>query len=114
MKKFIFGIIFMFSFITFAGSVNGPQHKRSTVNANSTDVYNIVFEEQRLATVRVSGDGSTDLDCYVYDNNDNLVGEDVNSLDECLIMFTPKWTGKFKVKIRNLGSQPNEYSIHTN
>lgn len=114
MKKFIFGIIFMFSSITFAGSVNGPQHKKDTVNANSTDVYNIVFEEERLAIVRVSGDGSTDLDCFVYDNKDNLIGEDSNNVDECLIMFTPKWTGKFKVKIKNLGSQPNEYSLTTN
>jgi uncharacterized membrane protein len=114
MKKFIFGIIFMFSSITFAGSVSGPQHKKDTVNGYSTDVYNVVFEEERLAIVRVSGDGSTDLDCFVYDNKDNLIGEDTNSVDECLITFAPKWTGKFKIKIKNLGSKPNEYSLYIN
>jgi len=114
MRKFIFGIIFMFSSITFAGSVSGPQHKKDTVNAYSTDVYNVVFEGERLATIRVSGDGSTDLDCHVYDNKDILVGEDENDLDECLIMFNPKWTGKFKIKIKNLGSKPNEYSLYIN
>jgi len=76
--------------------------------------YIVVFEGKERATVRVSGDGSSDLDCFVYDGGGNLVEKDSGPLDECSLVWVPAWTGKFTIKIRNLGDAPNEYRIWTN
>ena len=60
------------------------------------------------------GDGDTDLDLYVYDENGNLIDKDIDSTDTMLCMWTPKWTGEFIIKIKNLGSVRNYYTLWTN
>jgi hypothetical protein len=84
------------------------------VDAKGTDVYTMVFEAERLARVTVNGDGSTDLDCYAYDGNGNLVESDVDGTDMCVLSWTPAWEGKFKINIKNRGKIPNIYTISTN
>lgn len=81
------------------------------VKANTTDVYTRYFYAGETAFVYVNGDGDTDLDLYVYDENGNLVDSDTDSGDTCLCTFTPKWYGKFKIKVKNLGSVYNKYTI---
>ena len=79
----------------------------------STDVYTVTFRNGQEAWVYVSGDGDTDLDLYIYDENGNLIDSDTDSTDECLCTFTPRWTGQFKIKIKNRGNVYNEYQITT-
>ena len=71
------------------------------------------FRSGQEAWVYVSGDGDTDLDLYIYDENGNLIDSDTDSTDECLCTFTPRWTGQFKIKIKNYGNVYNEYQITT-
>ena len=88
--------------------------KKSTterVKAHSTDVYNVEFYGGEEVRVIVIGDGDTDLDLYIYDENDNLIESDTDNLDTCVCTWTPKWTGEFKIKVKNLGSVYNEYTI---
>ena len=94
----------------------GPGARRSStyVLANSTDVFTIRFPGDKLAEVFVSGDGDTDLDLYVYDENNNLIESDVDYTDQCYVSWTPAWTGPFKVKVVNRGNVRNYYSIWTN
>ena len=94
----------------------GPGARRSStyVLANSTDVFTIRFPGDKLAEVFVSGDGDTDLDLYVYDENNNLIESDVDYTDQCYVSWTPAWTGPFKVKVVNRGSVRNYYTIWTN
>jgi hypothetical protein len=67
-----------------------------------------------LAVITVIGDGDTDLDLYVYDENGNLIEHDADYTDDCVVTFTPKWTGNFKIKIVNRGRVYNSYVIRTN
>jgi hypothetical protein len=57
--------------------------------------------------IEVRGDGSSDLDAYLYDQNGNLVAFDDDSTDLCLLDITPRWTGTFTLVIRNRGSRAN-------
>lgn len=95
--------------------VGGAARHIDRVQPNHTDVYEITFRGDEEAAVYVEGDGDNDLDLYVYDENGNLVGRDVDRGDVCLVTWTPAWTGKFTVKIKNLGSSVySEYLLATN
>jgi hypothetical protein len=94
-----------------ASPVGGAKHDVHRVNARSTDVFRVNFRGGESAAVIISGDGDTDLDLYVYDENGNLIGSDTDSSDDCVVRFAPKWTGMFRIEVRNLGSVYNQYQI---
>jgi len=96
------------------GDVTGPNLHKDQVLANHTDIYEITFEGDEKAIVAVIGDGDTDLDLFIYDENDNLIGEDTDLTDRCSVEWTPSWTGKYSIKVKNLGSVYNEYIFITN
>jgi hypothetical protein len=91
--------------------VGGPQSAVHQVDAYSTDVFVVHFYGDEPAAVSVVGDGDTDLDLYVYDENGYLIGSDTDPTDRCLVLFRPRWTGAFRIEVRNLGSVYNEYRI---
>lgn len=99
---------------TTRGAVGGPKYSSTNVKANGTDVYHISFRAEQTAIVTVIGDGDTDLDLYVYDENDNLIVKDVDYSDDCVVSFVPKWTGVFTIKIVNRGNVYNNYVMRTN
>jgi hypothetical protein len=96
------------------GDITGPNYHEDVVQAGRTDVYTITFRGGELAEVGVVGDGDTDLDLYVYDENDNLIAKDIDYGDDCYVSWTPSWTGAFKIKIKNLGNVYNSYVLITN
>jgi hypothetical protein len=97
-----------------ADSKNGPHVIKETVKGNTIDVYTFFFREGEPAVVTVVGDGGTDLDLIVLDENGNLIDADDDPGDQCLAMWTPKWTGKFTIKVVNQGRTPNRYTLRTN
>lgn len=96
------------------GAYNGPQYSYTRVEPYSTDRYTIRFRGGEYALVTVSGDGDTDLDLYVYDENGNLIDSDTDRTDQCVCSFTPRWTGNFTIKVKNLGGVFNRYTLRTN
>ena len=84
------------------------------VKARAIDSYHVRFDGEEEAEVLVIGDGDTDLDLYIYDQNDNLICSDTDATDRMYCSWTPAWTGKFKISIKNLGSVWNDYQIQTN
>jgi hypothetical protein len=96
------------------GAVGGPKKTVEKVRAKSTDTYTIKFWANERATIVVSGDGDTDLDLYVYDENSNLIAYDDDYSDDCIVNFNPRWTGQFFVKVVNRGNVYNRYVIATN
>lgn len=84
------------------------------VLAYDTDVYTIRFRGGEQACVVVSGDGDTDLDLYIYDQNGNLVDSDADYTDDCVCVWTPRWTGPFTIKIVNRGGVYNRYAMAVN
>ena len=81
------------------------------VRANSSDRYTHRFYAGETVYIYVNGDGDTDLDLYVYDENGNLIDSDTDYGDTCLCSFTPRWTGRFTIKVKNLGNVYNRYKI---
>jgi hypothetical protein len=100
---------------TIARSVNGSRVLHETILAYDTDRFEpIRFYGGERAEVIVEGDGDTDLDLFVYDENWRLVASDDDSTDYCIARWTPRRTGSFHVVVENLGSVYNEYTLRTN
>ena len=96
------------------GAVGGPKYDVHKVNARSTDTFIIIFRANERASVIVSGDGDTELDLYVYDENGNLIDYDEDYSDDCIVNWVPEWTGKFTINVVNRGNVYNRYAIGTN
>lgn len=77
------------------------------VKANTTVTWEYTFRANTEAKVTVNGDGDTDIDVFIYDENGNLITKDDDTTDYCICRWTPKWTGKFTIKVKNLGNVYN-------
>ena len=84
------------------------------VRAHRTDVFTVTFRAGETAMVAISGDGDSDLDLYVFDQNGNRVCGATGRGDDEVCRWTPRWTGTFRVEVRNLGAAANRYRIATN
>src|SRR5688500_1679239 len=58
------------------GAVGGPRSTVDRVLSNTTDIWEISFRGGERGSIRVDGDGDTDLDCYVYNSAGTLVAYD--------------------------------------
>lgn len=94
------------------GAVNGTQQWRDVVSSRQTDVYRLAFRGGETAMVAVSGDGDSDLDLYVYDENGHLICRDESETDDMVCSWQPRWTGEFTVHIRNLGAANQYVAAH--
>jgi hypothetical protein len=97
-----------------AGAAGGPKTHQGTVQAGATDVYSVVFTGGQLAEAGIAGDGDSDLDLLVYDENDHLVCRSASSSDREYCRWWPRWTGPFRIEIQNLGTVANLYRLATN
>ena len=96
------------------GAGGGPKVRVDRVNADSTDFWRIRFRGGETARVAVLGDGDTDLDLFVHDENGNLICSDTDGTDQTYCSWYPRWSGVFRVSIKNYGSVYNEYTLMTN
>ena len=97
-----------------AGRVGGPGNATAVVKPFDNSYFDIKFEAKEAAVIRVIGDHSTDMDCYLYDSEGHAIDNDVGPNDTCLLSWTPAWTGYFKLKIVNLGNAENAFKVITN
>ena len=97
-----------------AASIGGATRGEYTIAAHSTRTFTRSFYAGEPARVGVHGDGDTDLDLYIYDEAGNLVAVDDDSTDICYVEWTPRWTGRFTIRIVNRGDVYNDFEIGTN
>ena len=97
-----------------AGAVGGPKWDNFTVPSYTTVTYRTNFYAGELAVVSVVGDGYTDLDLYVYDENGHLIASGTDLIDGCAVKWIPKWTGQYTIKVVNRGSDYNNFRLRTN
>ena len=95
-------------------SSSAPSDHNDVVLAKETDRYSHTFRAHETAIVTVSGDGDTDLDLYIYDENGHLIASDDDLSDDCVVTWTPRWTGAFTIKVVNRGRVSNVYTRETN
>lgn len=96
------------------GAVGGPRSTTDRVLSNSTDIWEIRFRGGERGSIRVDGDGDTDLDCYVYNSAGTLVAYDNDLTDYCVLDWYQASLGNIRLEIRNLGDVYNEYILSTN
>ncbi|MEM8739500.1 MAG: hypothetical protein AAGG38_13635 [Planctomycetota bacterium] len=97
------------------GAVKGPIRHVAKIPARTYVNYrNIKFRGGQLAKVAVIGDGDTDIDLYIYDQNNNLIRQDIDYTDRCYVQWTPKWTGNYRIRVANRGRVYNRVVILTN
>lgn len=107
----IVSLLIGFAPAAFAKPVDGPVYGRHRVQAHSSDRFAVTLRGGEGTTIFVSGDGDTDLDLYLFDENGRLVDSDTDDTDDCLIRIYPRWTGPFVIVVRNWGSVYNDYRI---
>jgi hypothetical protein len=96
------------------GATGGPKRAVDVVKARDTDSYTVSFNAGETAVVTLVGDGSTDLDLYVYDEHNNLIRSDTGPTDRAMVSWVPRWTGLFKIQVVNRGFIANKYVLITN
>ena len=92
------------------GSIGGGRLSRR-VEANGTNRHTMYASSGQRITVRLTGDGDTDLDLFVFDPSGNEVARDISTDDNESASFTAQRTGNYRVEVRNLGNVWNGYQI---
>jgi hypothetical protein len=65
-----------------------------------TDTYRVTLDGGREYMIVAFCDSDCDdVDLYLYDNNDNLIDEDVELDDFPLVSVSPKGTGRYQVEV---------------
>lgn len=86
------------------GLVGGAGSWVRDISARSSVSYQMRAEGGYLWNVIAAGDGDTDVDMEVFDQNGNLICRDIAPYTRASCSFTPAWTGTFTVRISNLGN----------
>lgn len=97
-----------------AGRVPMPGSNNTCVGPYGNVTYFETFSGGQLAMITLDGDGSTDLDIFVYDERNNLITFGIGPTDHEFVSFTPLWTGVFRIEVRNLGARTNCFQMSTN
>jgi hypothetical protein len=97
-----------------AGGAGQPKTHQDTVQPAATDVYTVVFNGGELAETGIAGDGASDVDLFVYDENDHLVCRSTASTDREYCRWWPRWTGPLRIEVQNLGIVSDLYRLATN
>ncbi len=97
------------------GAFGGPKVTQGqSVEAKSTVSYTIDFKGGEKAELVVVGDSGGDLDLEVFDETGKLVASDAVGTEKCVVSWVPTQNGSFTVKIKNIGSEENRYTLITN
>ena len=113
MKKMVIGAMAAVAVcLALTGGAEAATVRTSVVPGGTTDVWTETFVGGFKAAVVLVGDGDTDLDLYVYDENGKLITYSEGPSDREAVSWTPRWTGKFTIKVVNRSRfTANRYSI---
>ncbi len=96
------------------GAIGGPRSTTDRVLSNTTDTWEINFRGGERGSIRVDGDGDTDLDCYAYNSAGTLIAYDNDLTDYCVLDWYQSSSGAVRLEIKNLGDVYNQYILSTN
>lgn len=96
------------------GAVGGERGMTDVVYGRTYNDYVVAFKKGIIAQVALSGNGNTDLDLYIYDENGNEIECDNDYSDDCYVSWYPRWTGNYLIRVVNLGTYRNTFTIVTN
>ena len=96
-------ILTAFASTAAADPVGGAQSDTGILSPGASDSYRVPLNADEVTLFKVQGDGDGDLDCYLYDDNGNLVGSDTDETDTCLVRVNPRWPEAFRFVVTNHG-----------
>ena len=94
--------------------IGGASSWPSSLPAGQTDVWEVPFYATSDAEIAVLGDGDTNLDIQITDENGNVICRDVSWSASLSCNFAPAQNGYFYVTVQNLGQVQNSYHLLTN
>jgi len=112
--KNIFATIATITLLTATAAADptyGTQSGHGVIAPGELDVFAVRCNSDETTVFAVVGDGDGDVDCVLLDGNGNEVGRDNDYTDTCRIMVTPRWTGLFRLEIRNNGRFASAYFL---
>ena len=66
------------------------------------EYFDVVLHSGVVYSVYVAPvEQGVDFDLYVYDENGNLVQQDVSTSSDALCLITPRWTGPFRLMVKS-------------
>ncbi len=82
------------------------------VDANEVNSHEYYAEAGEEVSVHLKGDGDTDLDLFILDEEENVITADNDDTgDSCSCVWTAKESGIYTIAIKNYGDVYNEYTI---
>lgn len=97
MKRFV-QILVCCMVMLVAGMASADEHGHSV--KGEPLFYNVRTTPGEYLQIALLGDGDGDIDCYLYDKDDNLVGKDNDRQDNCSIQGTVTGS-RYKLKVVN-------------
>jgi hypothetical protein len=99
-----------------AGKVrdDGPARWSHRIGDGMTDLYSLSFRANEPVMVAITGEGVSDLNLSIEDEAGNRICSSDGPGDDELCRWTPRWTGNFRIRVRNLGAAANEYRLWSN
>lgn len=96
------------------GKDDGPARVAQRIGDHVTDVYTTTFRANEPVVVGVTGDGLSDLDLTVDDDNGIRICTSAGAGDDEMCRWTPRRNGAFRIRVRNMGNAYNEYRLWFN
>lgn len=91
--------------------VDGIIDRFFRIPSRGTHDWSVRLQAYQTTVIAISGDGTTDLDLYVYDQYGNLIVSDVSYGDQCYVALDVYITSNFLVRVVNRGYVYNDYEI---
>lgn len=83
-----------------------------TVSAYGAVSYEVYYEAGHVAEIVLIGDGTTDLDLYVYGADGSMItSESLSDVEG--VSFLALTTGYYTIEVHNFGSVWNEFVLTT-
>ena len=97
------------------GTVSGPYYDVDCVSGNGgTCTYTITYYGNEYAEAGVYSLDGCDYDIFVYDANGNFITQDVSYSSNAYCSWVPRWTGTFRIVVKNRSGYAGRYSFTTN
>ncbi|MBI2804764.1 MAG: hypothetical protein HYX68_07250 [Planctomycetes bacterium] len=97
-----------------AGRIPGPGVNTTICQAKGSVTYFETFRGNELARIAIVGDGSTDLDVFVYDLQGRLIVQGIGLTDREVVSWFPGRTQTYRIVVKNLGNTWNRFSMASN
>ncbi|MGB4827996.1 MAG: hypothetical protein WBP18_12110 [Paracoccaceae bacterium] len=96
------------------GRIGGSVSWLSRLPGGNVDVWEVPFYGNSYAEIAVVGDGDSNLDMVLTDENGNVICYDTSRSDQVYCDFVPAWDGYFYITVENTGKSRNSYYLMTN